>query len=135
MDKLYKSFNVSIRTIWNLPRTTHKYIACNLTQRHLQTAIMSNQMKFYKRLENCHKMAVRSLFNIAREDLRTTTGAYLRYLADILIDLGLMSYEGRVTETDLGRFIHIHEYVMIPPDEQYRFSVLHDLLSLRAQYL
>ena len=80
-------------------------------------------------------MAVRTLFNIVSEDMRTTTGANLRHLADILIDLGLVGYEGKVTEADMGRFNHLHEYVMTPESEQYRFSVLHDLLSLRTQYL
>ena len=134
LDKLYKSFNTSIRAIWDLPRNTHRYIACNLTHRHISTAIISNKINFYRKLENSSKSAVRLLFNTVRDDKRTVTGANLSFITNIVTDLGLVKYEENVTMTDTRQFSRLHEYVMIPESEQHRLPVLHDLLSIRTQY-
>ena len=42
LNKLFNSFSVATRTIWNLPRQTHRYIVDILAKRHLMTSVMSN---------------------------------------------------------------------------------------------
>ena len=134
LDKLFNSYSVSTRKIWGLPRETHRYLVDHLAGRHLKTTIMSNQLNFYRRLENNQKQAVRNLFSIASEDMRTTTGYNVEILSRQCLDLGLMSPEKRVTSVDSRTFGMNHHFVVTPSEEEYRVGVLNDLLSIRTQY-
>ena len=134
MDKLFNSYSVSTRKIWDLPRETHRYLVDHLAGRHIKTTIMANQLSFYRRLENNQKQAVRNLFSLASEDMRTTTGYNIEILSRQCLDLGLMSPEKRVTSVDSRTFGKIHQFAVTPQEEDYRVGVLSDLLSLRTQY-
>ena len=132
--KLFNSYSVASRTIWNVPRETHRYIAEELAGRHLATAVMSNQLNFYKRLENSHKLPVRNLFSVVRNDVRSTTGLNMRLLHNTCVDMGLMRPEDSLTVITNRQFIQQHRFAVTPVSEQYRMSVLDELLGIRAQY-
>ena len=66
--------------------------------------------------------------------MRTTTGCNIRIIRNTSIELGLLVPEGNITEIDTYQFNNRHHFSDIPPGEEYRISILHDLLSIRAQY-
>ena len=132
--QLFNSFNVSIRTIWELPRQTHRYIVGELAGGHMMSNMISNKINFYRRLESSHKVPVRLLFKLAARDLRTTTGKSLKLIQNVGIDLGLIGFDSDVLCIDVKRFKSLHRQVSIPEDEKYRLGVLSDLLGLRTQF-
>lgn len=85
--KLLNSHTVAIWNIYNIPRDTHDYIAANLGGIHLQTKIMCNKIKLYRRLRNNNTLPVALLSKKAEDDLRTKTGLNIRYLKNEAIQI------------------------------------------------
>ena len=96
--------------------------------------LLSNRLKFYSRLKQICKPAVRNLFRIACNDIRTTTGASIRKLEDTGIYLGMITHESNFDDIDAESFKKQHKFAPIPPEESYRLGVLYDLLSIRTQH-
>ena len=74
LTKLVNSHTVAIRTFFEVPRTTHRYIAEGIGGTHMLTKIHSNKIRFYKRLQTNKKMEIVNLFKIVKDDMRSTTG-------------------------------------------------------------
>ena len=117
-----------------MPRETHRYIAEELAGRHLATSVMSNQLNFYKRLENSHKLPVRNLFSLVRDDVRLTTGLNIRMLRNTCVDLGLMRPDDSITVINNRQFSQQYRFAVTPESERYRLGILDELLSIRSQY-
>ena len=132
--KIFNSYSVATRTIWNVPRETHRYIAEELAGRHLATSMMSNQLNFYRKLESSHKLPVRNLFSIVSEDVRSTTGMNMRLLRNTCIDLGLMRPSDSLSSVNSRHFSQQHRFAVTPESERYRLGILDELLSIRSQY-
>ena len=134
LDMLFNSHSVAIRIFFGIPRTTHKYIAAQIGGRHLKTQILANKINFFKRLEMNSKMAVVSLFNTVKNDLRTNTGRDCKILKNEGVRLGIIHPEGNCTDINTNYFIQQHTFAECPFEEHYRFDVLNELLSLRSQF-
>ena len=132
--QLINSFNVATRTIWGVPRETHRYIVGELAGRHMLTNMFTNRIGFYKRLENSHKINVMSLFRTAANDLRTVTGSSLRKIRNECVELGLLNDDSNTLSLDIGQFRKSHRQCQVPENESFRISVLSDLLGLRTEY-
>ena len=71
-NKIYTSYNVAIRNIYNLPRTTHRYMLEPLTEfPHLYTQLLARYITFAKGLYVNNAFEVRFLANICLGDYRT----------------------------------------------------------------
>ena len=134
LRKLFNSFSVATRNIWEVPRQTHRYIVDTLAQRHLMTSVMSNQIEFYKRLERNQKKSVRNLFSIVKEDMRTITGRNLNKLWITGIEMELIGQSDNVTDIDTNAFKRNHQFSVTPSNEEYRLGILNDLISMRTGY-
>ena len=74
-DKLFKTWNVTIRNIFKLDRKTHRYLVEPLSSTlHLQTALLARFVSFYRMLTNSPKLGVRYLTRIRREDKKYSVG-------------------------------------------------------------
>ena len=71
LNMLFNSHTVAVRIFFDIPRTSHRYLAAKIGGRHLKTQILSNKINFFKRLELNSKRAVVTLFNIVKNDMRT----------------------------------------------------------------
>ena len=81
-DKIYKSWNVAMRNIMNVDRTTHRYMIEPLSQSlHPKVMLISRMIGFYKTNVNSSKFCVRFLVKLAEKDLRTALGRTLHYAA------------------------------------------------------
>ena len=74
VKKIYSSWNVTIRNVYNLPWTTHRYFIESVSStRHPMTMLSSRLIKFWCSLRMCKKSSVRYLFNLVYNDRRTLT--------------------------------------------------------------
>ena len=78
-DSLCKTWNVSVRIMFDLPRTSHKYLIEPITEKpHIQFTIMKRFLKFCDQLRSSTKTVLKSMVNICENDTQTKTGNNLR---------------------------------------------------------
>ena len=74
-QKLYRSYNVTLRTLNDLPRMTHKYLLESLVEGpHLFVQLLSRYVTFAKALLESYSFPVRFLANICILDMRCVLG-------------------------------------------------------------
>lgn len=125
VDKIYKSWNVTIRNAFNLPWTTHRYwIETVSACPHPKTFLSSRYVKFAKSLSSCTKSSVRYLASLCQDDNRTLLG---RTLGKIAFDCGsdLLTLSPSLVLSSLA-------YFPVPNDQQWRIPLLFELLDVRS---
>ena len=121
-DKLYTSWNVHIRTTFNLPFDTHRYIVYNLSEiPHLRVSILRRFVTFYNKLKQSYIPEVINLFDLQKNDLRSVFGRNCFNIANennIAMDL--------VTRPQISM-----PTFNLPAVDEWRIPFLNDLLTLR----
>ena len=75
VDRIYKSWNVSVRMAFGVPPTTHRYLIEYMSGTlHPKTMLSSRYSKFVDSLCMSSKMEVALLANMAVQDNRTVMG-------------------------------------------------------------
>ena len=83
VDKLYKSWNVAMRQVFKLDRTTHRYMIEHISGcLHPQVMLSSRLVTFHKSLVTCNKFPVRFLAKLNEKDFRTVLGRNLQGVLD-----------------------------------------------------
>ena len=78
VDRIYKSWNVTIRNVFNLPWKTHRYwIEILSSSPHPKTFLLARYVKFANSLLSSKKPAVRYLSSLCYDDRRTLLGRTL----------------------------------------------------------
>ena len=122
-NRLFTTWNVSIRQFYNLPYATHRHILQDLIEvPHLRTALLCRFIKFYTCLRDCTKIEVRNLFEIQRSDMRSIFGRNCFNLCREfnVINIGCMAKNDIVMP------------IKTPVQESWRLNFLLDLLSVRS---
>ena len=130
-EKLYSSWNVAIRMIFNLDRCTHRYLIEPLSQcLHPKVMIASRYVTFYRSLVNCNKLGFRFLARLNDSDHRTVLSRTLRRILDDcrLTGSGLGQLNAQLVKKNLL-------YFMVPDGEQWRIPLIQELLQLRQGHL
>ena len=71
-ERLYKSWNFTIRNVLSLDRKTNSFLIEPLSDhRHLKTMLMSRLVKFHKGLANSPKFTIRFMARLGVKDQRT----------------------------------------------------------------
>ena len=84
-QKLYRSYNVTLRTVNGLPRTTHKYLLESLTgYPHLFVQLLSRYVTFSKSLLKSNSFPVRFLARVCLSDTRSVFGRTIAQVAKML---------------------------------------------------
>ena len=82
-ERLSKSYNVTVRNILNLPRTTHRYLIEPLIDRpHLHVQMLARYATFGKALLANDSFPVRFLASLSSTDMRTILGRTLAKLSN-----------------------------------------------------
>ena len=82
-DKLYRAWNVMIRTVFGLDRTTHRSLIEPFSEcLHLKPVLLSRYLKFSKTLSQSHKFSIRYLAKVTRNDKSTSMCKTLLFIAD-----------------------------------------------------
>ena len=80
---IYSNWNVTVRNILNLERSTHRFMIEPLSGcLHPQAMLASRYFSFYSGLVNSSKFCVRYLARLAERDMRTVMGRTLNYILE-----------------------------------------------------
>ena len=108
VHRLGRSWNVNLRILFNLPMDTHCWIVENLSGgRHLRQMLFTRFIKYIKSLAFNKRLSIRTLFNVIKDDVRSTTGSNIR---TILL-------ETMVDPRELKPYL-LREWVVHPPQDE-----------------
>ena len=124
----FKSWNTFVKLAWNVPLNTYTYLventlAANFTS--LKKQIMSRFTKFFQNLLTSSSKEVRHLARILSRDARTTLFRNIQYIEEVS---GLSPWD-----YSNWRILEKVENAVVPPNNQWRMSMLMKLLTLRLQ--
>ena len=123
VTRIYSSWNVTIRNVFNLPWTTHRYFVEPVSStRHPKTMLCSRLVRFWESLRECNKGSVRYLFSLVYNDRRTLTG---RTASKIAVDCEV---ERENLDSKHAKRI---EYFSPPPGQTWRIPLLKELLEIQ----
>ena len=73
--RIFSTWNVTVRNIFKLPWTTHRYLIEAVSNyAHPKTLLVSRLLKFMDSMQASSKLCVRYLSGLVRSDLRTVMG-------------------------------------------------------------
>ena len=82
VTRIYSSWNVTIRKVFKVPYTTHRYLIQPLScTNHPKTLLTSRMIKFMESLRNCSNRGVGYLANLVYDDRRTLVGRSVSKIA------------------------------------------------------
>ena len=126
-ERLYTSYNVTIRIVLQVDRCTHRYLIEPLSEcLHLKTRIASRFVTFYNSLISSKKLPVRFLARICEKDLRTVLG---RTLSTLLTKCQLKPEELPLLNSNLVK--NKLCYREVPDDELWRVSLCKEMLRIQ----
>ena len=121
LDKLESTYNRSIKIMFDLPWATHRYFLEPLTETpHMTRILVRRYLSFIEKIQNSSKYAPKKLLEIARNDVRTTTGSNVRKI---------MLLAGTKTVGDLKN-IDV-EYHKVSKENEWRIDLLKELVEVR----
>ena len=124
-ERLYNSYNVTIRIVLNVDRCTHRYLIEPLSGTlHLKTMLASRYATFYHSLILSNKLPVRFLARLSENDNRTVLGKTLSTLCNQLEEDDLSCVNSTVIKNKLC-------YRAPPEDDLWRLSLGSELLQIR----
>ena len=124
-EKLFKSWNVTMRSILKLDRKTHRYLLEPLSgQVHPKVMLASRLVGFYRAQLNSPKFRMRFLMRMAVNDKRTVLGRNLDTIAEEC-HCDLMQLTPSVVKQNL-------RYAIAPDDLGWRIPLASELYSFRS---
>ena len=82
VNRIFSTWNVTVRKVFDLPWTTHRYFIEGVSEcPHPKTLICSRFVKFLENVSMCNKLSVRFLANMVWNDRRTLAGRTLTKIA------------------------------------------------------
>ena len=121
-ERLYKSWNVTMRLACKVPWTTHRYLLDSITGcLHLQVMLASRFVKFLGSLKKSRKLGVRFLAGICEHDQRTVLG---RTVSRIVAETGAPAAE--LTSSLVKSKM---KYFHLPEDQAWRVPILKEIID------
>ena len=122
---MFRSYNVAIRTIFNIDRTTHRYMIESLSNRvHLKTLLAARYTNFSRGLIESPKFPVKYLARIWEDDNRTALGRTLSLLKIVCDVSELSSLKPSLVKQKMV-------YWPVPDSEKWRVGLAKELLDLQ----
>jgi len=128
VNKLYTSWNIAIRILFELPRNTHRYFIEPISEcNHLKTMLCSRFVNFYANLCKSTKHSIRLLTALCKDNLRTTLGNNLHN-----ITLDCLTSVKSLTKTIVKNNM---KYFDIPEENRWRIEFVKEILNLKIDQL
>ena len=122
-QRVFTSYNVAVRNIFKLPRTTHRYLLEPVSESpHLLTQLLSRYCTFAQSLIASRAFEVRFLARLCLNDMRTVLGRTMTRIA-LLCD---RKVEDIRSTTVLKNF----KYALTPENEIWRIGVIKNMLDI-----
>ena len=128
VGQLCRSWNISVKTAWSLPRSTHTFIVENLLARDFLTVkqqLVGRFVNFFKSLLLSKSPEVKMMANIAGRCARSTTG---KNLLNIQIKTSLDPWV-----TPARKVRAAVEKSSVPVNEKWRLQYLMKLIEARQE--
>ena len=124
-DRLYKSWNVTVRSTWKVPNTTHRYLIEDISgSLHLKVMLSSRYAGFVRSLLDSPKYGVRVMASWCLGDRRTVLG---QTMSNVAAECGV-SRSGSSLPTPAIVKKHL-KYFDVPNQETWRTGPLGELLN------
>ena len=79
VEKLESTYNKSVKMMFDLPWATHRYLVEPLTGKpHVSRLLVKRYLSFISKIDLPLKTPLKTLMEIAKQDVRSVTGANLR---------------------------------------------------------
>ena len=128
-DRLYKSWNVTIRQVFDLDWSTHRYLIEHVSGcLHPRVMLASRLVTFHKSLVTSNKFPVRFLSRLNKKDLRTVLGRNMKVILD---ECGLP----RLDQLSANLVKQNCCYFNVPMEQQWRLPLVSELLQVRGKNL
>ena len=122
-ERLYTSWNIMIRRIWNLPNTTHRYLIEEISNsRHIKISIFKRYLKFIDSLKVSQKPCLAALANLVCRDKHSITCQNIEYISKECDLINPVENPGGLNQA---------KYLEIPQEEVWRVCFLKELLQLQ----
>ena len=123
-----KSWNTSVRIMFDLPLQTHKYLIEPISEtRHLKFVLIDRFLGFLQQIEKSQKHIPKQLLSFIKHDVRSTTGSNLR---NILLLTDKPSVED-VTRDDLRKL----EYAPIDKEDKWKVKFIKEITDIKFNKL
>ena len=117
------TYNRSVKIMANLPYQTHRYLIEPVSDtRHMKTKLIRNFLNFIKSIKESSKPVLKQLYDLTKDDVRTTTGSNLRNIL-------LLTNKLHVDELHPG-IVDSIKYHQIEQKEMWRISMVTELIDL-----
>lgn len=125
IDDMYTSWNNMLRSVFNLPRCTHRYLLEPLSGfKHLFTLLTNRFMKFYSTLFFCGKDIITNLRRIQENDCRSNFGSNIKNICQYSNSSNIL-----FCKRDSVKYFSIND------DNLWRVNLLKELISLKSSNL
>ena len=122
---LLNSWSVSIRHMWGLPLSTHRYLIEPLGGTHAKTMIHSRFLKFIQSIKKNKKLAPYYLLEKIKDDVNTITGKNIKYV------LGNNSKD--VFKTNVENFKMNQVFCQLDEKHAWRVGFVKEITSLMME--
>ena len=123
VDRIFKSWNVSVRIAFDIPCTSHRYLMEPLSKSpHPKTMLSSRLVKFQNSLCSSSKKEVYLLGNLAIRDNRTVLG---KTMSRLKRELECQELNSSLVKEKI-------KYFPTPEGEKWRIEFLDELIAVRS---
>ena len=126
--QLINSWSVSVREMWDLPRSTHRIFIEPLGGLHAQTLIYSRYIGFIQSIRRCNKRAVIYLLEKVLGDLTTMTGQNVRHLLDEAEEFDIF----KINKSEFKRTFKFQE---MSAEEEWKINLVKELRDISQNVL
>ena len=122
--KFEGTYNKSVKIMAGLPLPTHRYLIEPVTgTSHMKIKLIRNFLKFIKSVKGSTKPVLKQLYNLAKDDVRTTTGANLRNILLLTNKLNVDDLE--VDHVDMIKYHPVEE------KDKWRIGMMKELIEIQ----
>jgi len=127
-EMVSSTWNVATRVMFGLDRKTHRYFIEPLRKRqHIKWALILRFLTFTKRLKESPKTQLSMLYQVIRNDCRSTTGRNIRRIENI--------FNGKPFEEIRETNIRKKEFMPTPEEEKWRIPLVKELIEVKYNQL
>ena len=123
-ESLYKTWNISVRLLFDIPRTSHCYFVEPLTEKqHIKFSLMKRFFKFCESLRKSSKGILRMMISECEKNTRTVTGNNLR-------EIMLLCKRTDILELEVGNIMDL-KYREPPTGDEWKILAVKELIEVR----
>ena len=122
------TWNVAIRKMYKLDRTTHRYFVEPLSEmQHIKWSLVKRFINFRHKILESSKGQLKNLFMVAKKDCRSTTGRNIRHISNL--------FNGKSIDTITVKDLIDMKYHKVAEDDQWRIKLVKELTEVKYNQL